>query len=74
LTGRTHQIRVHLAHHSFPVIGDQAYGGPQAARIMLHCRLMAFRAADGREVAATAAVDETFTKVCGDYGITLDNS
>jgi 23S rRNA pseudouridine1911/1915/1917 synthase len=71
LTGRTHQIRVHLAHLGLPVIGDEAYGGPLAPRIMLHCRSMAFRAADGREVAATANVDEDFTRVCGDYGITL---
>lgn len=26
-TGRTHQIRVHFAHHQFPVFGDVAYGG-----------------------------------------------
>ena len=26
-TGRTHQIRVHLAHKHFPIIGDPAYGG-----------------------------------------------
>jgi 23S rRNA pseudouridine1911/1915/1917 synthase len=26
-TGRTHQIRVHMAHARFPLIGDQVYGG-----------------------------------------------
>ena len=71
LTGRTHQIRVHLAHLGFPVVGDQAYGGPPASRMMLHCRSMAFRARDDREVTATAPVDEDFTRDCKDYGIKL---
>ncbi|MCE5286732.1 MAG: RluA family pseudouridine synthase [Pelosinus sp.] len=25
-TGRTHQIRVHLSHHGYPIIGDKMYG------------------------------------------------
>ena len=35
-TGRTHQIRIHLASIGHPVIGDRRYGGPKAPRLMLH--------------------------------------
>jgi 23S rRNA pseudouridine1911/1915/1917 synthase len=38
-TGRTHQIRVHMAHLRSPIIGDKVYGGSQAIdapRQMLH--------------------------------------
>jgi len=37
-TGRTHQIRVHLAHKGHPIIGDAQYGGKQHTRMMLHSR------------------------------------
>ena len=32
-TGRTHQIRVHLAHLGHPVIGDKLYGRARAGRL-----------------------------------------
>lgn len=36
LTGRTHQIRVHLAHLGLPIIGDVLYGGIPSSRMWLH--------------------------------------
>jgi len=35
-TGRTHQIRIHLASIGHPVAGDRRYGGAKAPRLMLH--------------------------------------
>ncbi len=35
-TGRTHQIRVHLSHLGFPIVGDTVYGGELYKRLMLH--------------------------------------
>jgi len=45
-TGRTHQIRVHLAHAGFPIVGDRVYGGrltlPRGASEELKDALRAF--------------------------------
>lgn len=43
LTGRTHQIRVHLAHVGHPIVGDEKYGGGDAKRLLLHAAKLAFR-------------------------------
>ncbi len=32
-TGRTHQIRVHMAHMGHPVLGDRVYGGTRAVKL-----------------------------------------
>jgi 23S rRNA pseudouridine1911/1915/1917 synthase len=47
-TGRTHQIRVHMAFRGHPIVGDDLYGGPRAigdlavARLLLHARSLEF--------------------------------
>ena len=43
-TGRTHQIRVHMAHLGCPVLGDELYGQKSELipRQALHCRHIAF--------------------------------
>ena len=56
LTGRTHQIRVHLAHIHHPIIGDALYGGGRRAslacpRQFLHAERIRFRLpATGQEI------------------------
>ena len=41
-TGRTHQIRVHLASRGLPILGDELYGGHPAKRMYLHAAHLAF--------------------------------
>ncbi|MDM0113103.1 RluA family pseudouridine synthase [Variovorax sp. J22R133] len=45
-TGRTHQLRVHLAHIGHPILGDALYAGEavqaRAPRLMLHATQLVF--------------------------------
>jgi 23S rRNA pseudouridine1911/1915/1917 synthase len=72
-TGRTHQIRVHLASVGHPILGDSIYGGSRGqrgrragaptfvARQMLHAWRLAFdHPIDGRRMAFEAPPPEDF--------------
>lgn len=69
LTGRTHQIRVHLAHYGFPILGDEVYGGNQKGfefvpRQMLHARHLQFaHPKTGKTVQFEAAPPKDFNQV-----------
>lgn len=66
-TGRTHQIRVHLADLGYPLLGDELYGGkagPYATRQMLHARALAFEdPGTGKQVAFEAPLPSDFTSL-----------
>lgn len=60
-TGRTHQIRVHLAHLGHPLLGDDLYGGPceRMSRQALHAADVAFRHPEtGESVSWTVPLPE----------------
>ncbi len=69
LTGRTHQIRVHLEHNALPIVGDRVYGGAEASRMMLHCLSMSFLDGNGSRVPVSASPDNEFLAVCKEFGI-----
>lgn len=67
-TGRTHQIRVHLAAVQHPVVGDAMYGGAKSAlranRPMLHAeRLTLIHPGTGEEMSWTAPIPEDMAAV-----------
>lgn len=70
VTGRTHQLRVHLSEYGLPIVGDKTYGGaagpartPQ--RLLLHAFRLAFREEDGREVVVESPPPQEFKKLFG---------
>jgi 23S rRNA pseudouridine1911/1915/1917 synthase len=65
-SGRTHQIRVHLQHLGYPILGDAVYGGRRAgqfSRQMLHAWKLGFEHPRGkRRMDFEAPVPEDFAK------------
>jgi 23S rRNA pseudouridine1911/1915/1917 synthase len=47
VTGRTNQLRIHLAHVGHPIIGDEKYGGSENSRLCLHAFRLAFHHPNG---------------------------
>jgi 23S rRNA pseudouridine1911/1915/1917 synthase len=71
-TGRTHQIRIHLAEEGHPVLGDTRYGGtvtsvavrtPRPPRIALHATVLAFvHPGDGRQLSFESPLPDDLSR------------
>ena len=66
-TGRTHQLRVHMAAIGHPIVGDGKYGGQDAfltgsvsRKMHLHARRLIIEAPGGQTLDATAELPEHF--------------
>lgn len=58
ITGRTHQLRVHMAHAGHPIVGDVLYGrgfGADAPRLMLHAWRFSFAQPEDEAVVEVVA-------------------
>ncbi len=67
LTGRTHQLRVHMAEIGHPIVGDGKYGGPDAfltgsisRKMHLHARRLIIDHPDGAPLDVTAELPAHF--------------
>ena len=59
-TGRTHQLRVHLAHIGHPIAGDFLYRGETADRLYLHARSLKITLPDGESKTFTVPTPKEF--------------
>ncbi len=72
-TGRTHQIRVHMAHIGHPLLGDMVYGAGKPEKGLegqcLHARSLKFRhPRTGEEIRLTSQLPPYFTDVLARLG------
>jgi tRNA pseudouridine32 synthase/23S rRNA pseudouridine746 synthase/23S rRNA pseudouridine1911/1915/1917 synthase len=68
LTGRKHQIRVHLADIGHPVVGDEKYGEGEKAykRLALHAKFISFtHPISGKRLTFDTGIPEYFNKLVG---------
>ena len=61
-TGRTHQLRVHLAHLNAPILGDRVYGKSSDCRMMLHAQKLEVALPSGERKVFEAAIPDEFKK------------
>jgi 23S rRNA pseudouridine955/2504/2580 synthase len=75
LTGRTHQLRAHMAALGHPIVGDGKYGGPEAfltggisRKLHLHARRIRIDAPDGGKINVMAEPPQHFAESLATLG------
>ena len=75
LTGRTHQLRAHMAAIGHPIVGDAKYGGAEAfltggisRKMHLHARRLKVDAMDGKPIDLTAELPDHFRESLATLG------
>jgi len=79
-TGRTHQLRVHMAAIGHPIVGDGKYGGQDAfltgaisRKLHLHARRLRIDHPDGGQVDVTAELPAHFAESLANLGFSIDS-
>jgi 23S rRNA pseudouridine955/2504/2580 synthase len=80
VTGRTHQLRAHLAHIGTPIVGDVKYGGSAAKgmaaledRLHLHARAIDIAHPDGGRLRAIAPLPPHMKRAWNLFGFDADS-
>ena len=75
ITGRTHQIRVHLAAKGWPIVGDATYGSKNSVafpRQALHAwRVVMRQPRTGRELTLEAPLPPDMQGLAAELGLAL---
>jgi len=71
LTGRTHQIRMHMQLCQCPLVGDSLYGGPKNERLYLHAHRIAFQHPLSDQKIDVSAQSESFRNFCQEHSLEL---
>ncbi len=81
LTGRTHQLRVHMAAIGHPIVGDGKYGGPEAflsgsisRKMHLHARRLIIDHPDGTPLDVIAQLPAHFAASMAQLGFAEDDA